>query len=768
MGKKLLIVESPAKAKTINRYLGDDYMIAASVGHVRDLPSMSLGVDVRHDFKPRYINMRGKEKVIKDLKAKAEQADCIYIATDPDREGEAIGWHLEKLLNLDETEPVRITFNEITKNAIQKAVTEPRTIDINLVNAQQARRILDRLVGYELSPVLWQKIRKGLSAGRVQSVATKIIVDREREIKAFVPEEYWLLNAEFAKANSQAFAAEFYGRLQAGKISKVELKNEIQAKGIYEQIKGQQAVVKELKKGERKRSAAPPYTTSTLQQEASWRLGFGSSRTMKIAQQLYEGVEIQGLGQISLISYIRTDSVRISEEALKVARELISKKFGEAALPAKPNYYKNKGASQDAHEAIRPTHFELEPEFVKHSLTNEQYQLYKLIFQKFLASQMCPAVFSTQKLDILVADEFVFKAKGERLLKPGFLAAFNSRSWEENQKEGMQDNLLPELTVGEKLESKKLRLEQKFTSPPKRYTEASLIKLMEEQGIGRPSTYAPTIKTIIERAYVEKVERSLQPTELGIIVTEFLEANFPKIVNVSFTKAMEDDLDLVEAGKKDYPTVLHEFYEPFSKDIKNVKENIAKVELAVSKTGEKCPECKEGDLVYKEGRFGKFIACERFPECKYTHNAYTKTEAICPLCGSPIIAMRSHKRKKIFYVCDKSKQADCAFISWNLPLAEKCEICGAYKEERIFRRQKSIICSNEECPSRVKKTDKTKQTETDNEVEKEPKAKKTTKAKKATKTRKADTVESENTADSAKTSKTKNLKKAAKKSASSK
>lgn len=730
MGKKLLIVESPAKAKTINRYLGNDYMIAASVGHIRDLPSMSLGVDVRHDFKPRYINMRGKEKVINDLKAKAEVADSIYIATDPDREGEAIGWHLEKLLNIDETDKVRVTFNEITEKAVQKAVSEPRCIDVNLVNAQQARRILDRLVGYELSPVLWQKIRKGLSAGRVQSVATKIIVDREREIQAFVPEEYWLLNAEFAKANSQSFPAEFYGELKHDKVSKVELKNETAAKALYEEVKGQQAFVKDLKSGERKRSAAPPYTTSTLQQEASWRLGFSSSRTMKVAQQLYEGVEIQGQGQISLISYIRTDSVRISEEALQIARDLILKKFGAKALPSKPNYYKNKGASQDAHEAIRPTHFDLEPEFVKSSLTNEQYQLYKMIFQKFLASQMCPAVFSTQKLEIIVKDKYVFKAKGERLMQAGFLAAFNSRSLEENQSEGMQDKLLPELAKGEKLESKKLKLEQKFTTPPKRYTEASLIKLMEEQGIGRPSTYAPTIRTIIDRAYVEKIERSLQPTELGTIVTEFLESNFPKIVNVSFTKAMEDDLDLVEAGEKDYPTVLHEFYEPFSEDIKNAKDNIAKVELAVEKTGEKCPECNEGELVYKEGRFGKFIACERFPDCKYTHNAYEKTEAVCPLCTSPVIAMRSHKRKKLFYVCDKSKQADCQFISWNLPLEEKCAICGAYKEVRIFRKQKSIICSNPDCESRAKTSKKAAKPAMENETtEEKPKKKSSTRKK---------------------------------------
>lgn len=731
MGKKLLIVESPAKAKTINRYLGADYMIAASVGHVRDLPSMSLGVDVRHDFKPRYINMRGKEKVISDLKAKAEIADSIYIATDPDREGEAIGWHLEKLLNIDEEAKVRITFNEITEKAVKLAVAEPRTIDVNLVNAQQARRILDRLVGYELSPVLWQKIRKGLSAGRVQSVATKIIVDREKEIKAFVPEEYWLLNAEFAKANSQAFAAEFYGELKNDKVSKIELKNEVEAKAIYEQIKGKAAYVKDLKSGERKRSAAPPYTTSTMQQEASWRLGFSSSRTMKVAQQLYEGVEIQGQGQISLISYIRTDSVRISEEALKMARDLIQQKFGAEALPNKPNYYKNKGASQDAHEAIRPTHFELEPELVRSSLTNEQYLLYKMIFQKFLASQMCPAIFSTQKLDILVNEQFVFKAKGERLLHAGFLAAFNSRSFEENQSEGMQDKLLPELAIGEKLENKKLQLEQKFTSPPKRYTEASLIKLMEEQGIGRPSTYAPTIRIIIDRAYVEKIDRSLQPTELGTIVTEFLEINFPKIVNISFTRAMEDDLDLVEAGEKDYPTVLHEFYQPFSEDIKNAKENIAKVELAVQKTGEKCPECKEGELVYKDGRFGKFIACERFPECKYTHNAYDKTEAKCPLCSSTVIAMRSHKRKKLFYVCDKSKKADCNFISWNLPLQEKCELCGAHKEERIFRKQKSIICSNTECASRAKTVKKAKN-ESVASLDSEEKAKKKTSARKRT------------------------------------
>lgn len=750
MGKKLLIVESPAKAKTINRYLGDEYVIAASVGHIRDLPSMSLGVDIKHDFKPRYINMRGKEKVISDLKSKAEKADCVFIATDPDREGEAIGWHLEKVLKIEEQAPVRVTFNEITQNAVRQAVQKPRTLNVNLVNAQQARRILDRLVGYELSPVLWQKIRKGLSAGRVQSVATKILVDKEREIAAFVPEEYWLITGEFVNGSGNALTAEYYGKSLNGKQVKDKLADESAALAVFNDLQGKKAEVVAIKKGERKRQPSPPYTTSTLQQEASWRLGFSSSRTMKVAQQLYEGVEIKGIGQTSLISYIRTDSVRISEEALSAARNLIASEFGEAALPAKPNYYKNKGASQDAHEAIRPTHFELTPEKVQSGLTNEQFQLYKMIFQKFLASQMLPALYSTEKLDIAVNDTYIFKAKGERLLKEGFLAAFNSRNVEENQTEGVKDNLLPALTEGEELNIRKLKKEQKFTAPPKRYTEASLIKLMEEKGIGRPSTYAPTIRTIMDRGYAEKVERNLQPTELGTVVTSFLESNFAKIVDISFTKEMEDDLDQVEAGKKDYVQVLREFYAPFSRDIENAKENLAKVELAVKKTGEKCPECQKGDLVYKDGRFGQFIACERFPECQYTHNVYTKTAALCPLCSSPVISMKSHKRRKIFYVCDKSLDPNCAFISWNLPLAEKCELCGAYKEERIYRRQKSVICSNENCPSRAKKnkksqpevnetseTDATDATENKKTTTREKKLKTKTKTKTKTKAKTA-------------------------------
>lgn len=703
MGKKLLIVESPAKAKTINRYLGDDYVIAASVGHVRDLPALSLGVDVKHDFKPRYINMRGKEQVIRDLKKKAENADAIYIATDPDREGEAIGWHLQKLLNVDEKAKVRVTFNEITEKAVNQAVKNPRVIDMDLVNAQQARRILDRLVGYELSPVLWQKIRKGLSAGRVQSVASKILVEREKEIAAFVPEEYWLLNALFAKKLSNTFAAEYYGFLsETEKVVKDKLNNATEAQTIYAACIDSQAKVLSLKVGKRERNAGPPYTTSTLQQEASWRLGYSSGRTMKIAQQLYEGVEIKGHGQIALISYIRTDSVRLSQEALAAARQLIVEKYGSQALPDKPNFYKNKGAAQDAHEAIRPTHFDLEPEKIAASLTKEQYQLYKMIWQRFLACQMRKAVFETNKLDILMADKYVFKAKGERLLYPGFLAAYDSRAYEENQTEGVKDSLLPELHEGEVLELKKLAKEQKFTTPPKRYSEASLIKLMEEKGIGRPSTYAPTIATIIDRGYAEKVEKSLQPTKLGILVTDFLTSNFPKIVDLSFTKVMEDNLDLVEAGERDYVEILKEFYAPFISDINNAKENIAKIEMESSKVGEKCPECQTGDLLYKDGRFGQFIACERFPDCKYTRNISTATDALCPLCKSPVIGLKSRKRKKLFYVCDKSKDAACEFISWNIPTQESCPDCGAYMEERIFRRKKSLVCSNSVCPGKKK------------------------------------------------------------------
>lgn len=707
MVKKLLIVESPAKAKTINRYLGEDFVIAASVGHVRDLPALSLGVDVKHDFKPRYINMRGKEQVIRELKKKAEQVDEIYIATDPDREGEAIGWHLQKLLNVDEQAQVRVTFNEITAKAVNEAVKNPRTIDMNLVNAQQARRILDRLVGYELSPVLWQKIKKGLSAGRVQSVASKILVDREKEIAAFIPEEYWLLNAAFNTASASSFSAEYYGYYgQDGKIVKDKLLNETAAKAVYEAVKGKEAEVAELKVGKRERHAGPPYTTSTLQQEASWRLGYSSGRTMKIAQQLYEGVEIKGQGQIALVSYIRTDSVRLSQEALSAARNLIVAKFGEEALPDKPNYYKNKGAAQDAHEAIRPTHFDLPPEKIQASLTKEQFQLYKMIWQRFLASQMRKAVFETNKLDIKVAGKYVFKAKGERLLYPGFLAAFESRAYEENQTEGVKDSLLPKMEVGEKLGISKLALEQKFTTPPKRYTEASLIKLMEEKGIGRPSTYAPTIATIIERGYAEKVEKNLLPTKLGTLVTDFLTANFPKIVDVSFTKDMEDDLDLVEAGEKDYVEILREFYTPFNQDIVHAKENLQKIEMEVSKLGEKCPECTEGELVYKDGRFGQFIACERFPDCQYTRNIHTETQAHCPFCASPVIGLRSKKRKKLFYVCDKSNKPECEFISWNLPTGETCQLCGSYMEERTFRRVKSLICSNAECESRKSKKNK--------------------------------------------------------------
>ncbi|MBQ6016857.1 MAG: type I DNA topoisomerase [Clostridiales bacterium] len=706
MGKKLVIVESPAKSKTIGRYLGSDYVISASLGHIRDLPSGNLGVDVKNNFKPLYITMKGKEKVVRDLKLLAADADEILLATDPDREGEAIAWHLAKVLKIDPDSKCRITFNEITKSAVQEAIKNPRKINMNLANAQQARRILDRLVGYELSPLLWKKIRKGLSAGRVQSVATKIVMDRDAEIDEFKPEEYWLIKALVTPGkNSDKFMLGYYGVSDgAGKVRKDDLKCLEDAQEVLEAVGSGPLVVDSIKKGNKERNPYPPFTTSTLQQEASKRLGFSSKKTMSIAQQLYEGVEIEGQGQTALVSYIRTDSVRISEEAVAAAKALIKERFGDEYCAPFKRQYKNKNSAQDAHEAIRPTHFDLDPRNIKSSLTNDQYKLYQLIWDRFLATQMTAC-----KLDTVTCqascNNRVFRATGETVTFKGFLVLYDDIAEDTKVEDADTKATIPPLEDGMKLELLDLKSLQKFTTPPPHYTEATLIKALEEYGIGRPSTYAPTISTILDRKYIEKNGRLLQITDLGKIVTNMLSENFSEIVDLSFTAEMENKLDEVEEGKEEWEHVLEKFYPEFNTQIKAAQESIDKITFEPEKTGEVCPQCG-GELVYKEGRYGKFVACSNFPECNYTKNIVVYAKGTCPKCGSGLLVHKSKKyRNKSFYTCDKQgADPNCDFISWDLPIDGKvCPECGSFMVLKHFGRKSYPRCSNKDCVTNVKK-----------------------------------------------------------------
>ena len=729
MSKYLVIVESPAKAKTIGRYLGKDYRIAASVGHIRDLPSSTIGVDVRHDFKPTYINMRGKEKVIRELKDLAASAERVYIATDPDREGEAIAWHIAKVLNIDLADNCRISFNEITEKAIKNAILAPRTIDIDLVNAQQARRVLDRLVGYELSPLLWKKVQKGLSAGRVQSVATKLVVDREKEIEAFVPEEYWNINAELTPKDEKfPFKARYHGEKKGSRIEKVKVGSKEETDALLASLKGGEYVVDSIKKGRKLRQPFAPFTTSTLQQEASRRISFTSRKTMSVAQQLYEGVEISGQGQIALVSYIRTDSVRISDEAMAAARRLIGEKYGEKYLPRSPRKYSNKNSAQDAHEAIRPAHFELSPESIRSSLSLDQYKLYKLIWDRFLSSQMASAEVDTVSLDVR-CNHSIFRAQGETIKFQGFLAAYADLAEDASEDEKNAKAKLPELADGQALDLLDIKSEQKFTLPPARYTEATLIKTLEEKGIGRPSTYAPTISTILERQYIDKEGKMIRPTELGKVVTELLADNFAEIVDVSFTADMESKLDEIEIGKKDWVKVLSDFYPSFHELIQKAETAVSKVKMEEKKTGEKCPECG-GDLVIKRGRFGEFEACSNFPTCSFTRNLEVTAKGTCPICGSGLVSHRSRKYKgRVFYTCDKKgTNPECDFISWYLPVdGQKCDACGSYMVWKRFRGRAYPKCSNPECvKNKTKKSSKAEEGENPSASEKKTTRRKST------------------------------------------
>ncbi|HEX2947147.1 MAG TPA: type I DNA topoisomerase [Clostridia bacterium] len=686
MSNNLVIVESPAKANTIGKFLGKDYKIVASVGHVRDLPKSQIGVDVEHNFEPKYITIRGKGDIISKLKKDAKAANRVFLATDPDREGEAISWHLANLLNIEESDKCRVTFNEITKNAVKNAIKAPRKIDMNLVDAQQARRVLDRIVGYKISPLLWRKVRKGLSAGRVQSVATRLICDREDEIDKFEPEEYWTISAKLAKKKAGAsFEAKFYGTVE----EKIELKNEPQVREILKKLDGSKFIVNKVKNSEKKKTPAPPFTTSTLQQEASRKLGFPTKKTMMVAQQLYEGIEVKGHGAVGLVTYIRTDSTRISSEAQQDTKNYIAEKYGQKYLPDEFRVYKNKSASQDAHEAIRPTYIDMDPESVKASLTNDQFKLYRLIWSRFVASQMASAVYDTVAADIM-AGGFLFKANGSKLKFAGFIAVYTEGRDEEGEDGEVS---IPELKEDEQLDLKKLEDKQHFTQPPQRYTEATLVKTLEEKGIGRPSTYAPIITTILARGYVEREKKFLLPTELGRIVNDLMKNNFKDIVDVKFTAQMEKKLDDVEEGSKKWEEVMKEFYDPFAETLKEAEDKIGHVDLPDEVTDIKCEKCGRF-MVIKSGRFGKFLACPGFPECRNARPILEEAGVSCPVCKGKVLIKKTRKGRK-YLGCENNPT--CSFMTWDMPAGENCPNCGNFMVKKYSGKKVVIKCSNESC-----------------------------------------------------------------------
>ena len=686
---KLVIVESPAKAKTIQKYLGTGYDVVASMGHIRDLPKSKLGIDIEHGFQPDYVEIKGKEELVDTLKKKGKKSDEIYLATDPDREGEAISWHLAYLLGMDLNEANRVTFNEITKSGVQSGMASPRQVDMDLVNAQQTRRILDRIVGYKLSPFLWKKVRRGLSAGRVQSVAVRIIVDREEEIRKFKPEEYWSIDAKLlGKSSRKAFAAKLYG-----KDKKISIKTKEEADAILKELEGQPFMVENVKKSVRKKSPAPPFTTSTLQQEASRRLGFQARRTMKAAQELYEGVEVGSMGAVGLITYMRTDSLRISDEAAQQAADFIEQRYGKNYLPPKRRAYKSKNNAQDAHEAIRPTMPEMTPEQVKDSLSADQFKLYKLVWERFIASQMATALLDTVSVDIR-AGEYLFKASGYTVKFDGYTVLYEESKEESAEGEENASGALPPMEKGDALKVTSLEGPQHFTQPPPRFTEASLIKTLEEKGIGRPSTYAPTITTILSRGYVEREAKALKPTALGEVVTQLMKKQFKKIVDLGFTAQMEKNLDEVEEGQTNWVDTLSEFYEDFAATLTQAEKNMdgTRVKVPDEETDEICELCGR-KMVIKIGRFGKFLACPGFPECKNTRKIVQDTGGVCPLCGGRILAKKS-KKGKAFYGCEHNPK--CGFMTWDLPLKDVCPKCGAtlFKKSGKMGR---IYCAKEGC-----------------------------------------------------------------------
>lgn len=679
--KNLVIVESPAKAKTIKKFLGSSYKIEASMGHVRDLPKSQMGIDIENDFEPKYITIRGKGELLSKLRKEAKSADKVYLATDPDREGEAISWHLITALNLDEKDVSRITFNEITKNAVKKSIKEARDIDMDLVNAQQARRVLDRVVGYTISPLLWQKVKKGLSAGRVQSVALRIICDREEEINSFIPEEYWSIEAILKDKSNKKITTRFVGT----KDGKIELKSKDEVDKILSDLENCDFVVDENKKGTRVKNPIAPFTTSTLQQEASKHLNMTTQKTMMVAQQLYEGVDIQGEGTVGLVSYIRTDSVRISDEAYEDAKSFILGNFPSEYLNPERAVYKSKGKTQDAHEAIRPTNASRTPDSIKESLTKEQYKLYKLIWERFIASQMAPAVYETQSIKIF-ADKYVFRASGSVIKFKGFLEVYDKN--DDEKAEGK----IPEVEKGTVLKVNEIVPAQHFTQPPPRFTDASLVKTLEEIGVGRPSTYAPTLTIIQSRNYVVKEAKMLYPTELGEVVNDVMKMYFPDIVDIDFTAHMEDNLDQVELGKQEWKQIIRDFYPDFSKAVADAQEKLSKVEIKDEVTDVICDKCGR-NMVVKYGKYGKFLACPGFPECQNAKPFFEDAGVLCPQCGGKVQIKKTKKGRK-YFGCENNPE--CDFMSWNKPTGEKCPQCGSYMVEKGTKNPK-IVCSNVQC-----------------------------------------------------------------------
>jgi DNA topoisomerase-1 len=682
MAKYLVIVESPAKAKTIRKFLGNNYKIEASMGHIRDLPKSQMGVDIERDFEPKYITIRGKGPILEKIRKTAKEADRVLLATDPDREGEAISWHLAYILDINNDQPCRIEFNEITKDAVKNAVKNPRPINMDLVDAQQARRVLDRLVGYKISPLLWKKVRKGLSAGRVQSVAVRLICDREEEIEKFKPEEYWKLIAHlYTDDKKNSFEAELAAHL--GK--KLTVNNKEQMDQVLKAIKGGKFVVSKVKKGTKTRNPYPPYNTSSLQQDAYNKFGFSAKRTMMAAQQLYEGIDIKGEGSVGLITYMRTDSVRIAQTALEQAREYIANNWGPKFLPSSPRYYKGKKSAQDAHEAIRPTSVARTPERIKASLSGDQYKLYSLIWKRFVACQMANAEYNTMSADI-ECGEYGFKASGSVITFKGFIDVYDNDD-DKNQK------AIPELLEGQTLKVKKLDDKQLFTQPPARYTEASLIKTLEEDGIGRPSTYAPIISTIMQRGYVERENKALKPTYLGKVVNDCLKKYFKDIVDVDFTAEMERRLDQIEEDGREWKGVVREFYNPLHGMIKRAEEEMAKVELEEQKTDEVCELCGR-NMVIKHGKYGQFLACPGFPECKNTKPILKKAGVYCPKCGGEVVVKRTRKGRT-FYGC--GNYPNCDFMTWNKPSNDKCPECGNTLWEKKSKKSVTNVCLNPGC-----------------------------------------------------------------------
>ena len=683
----LVIVESPSKAKTIGKYLGPGYTVKASMGHLRDLPKSTMGVDLERNFEPEYVAVEGKEEIISDLRKAARNAETVYLATDPDREGEAISWHLMELLGLDRANTHRVTFNEITQKVVRESIANPREIDQPLVDAQQARRVLDRIVGYQLSPLLWKKVRRGLSAGRVQSVATRLVVDREEEIRAFVPREYWSLDVTLERLGKPgSFEARYYGESK-----KRELENELQVQQVIDDITGREFTVTSVKRAEKKRSAAPPFTTSTLQQEASRKLNMTPKRTMAIAQQLYEGVDVAGEGTLGLITYMRTDSLRLSDEAMNDAAGFIRSRYGESYYYGKHHVFKTKQGAQDAHEAIRPTHVELDPERIQSSLTREQYRLYKLIWSRFLASQMANAVYDTVAIDSECAGH-IFRSTHQSMKFLGFIAVYEEGRDDEQEAMGSP---LPDLREGEKANCTDIRKEQHFTQPPARYTEATLVKAMEEKGVGRPSTYASIVSTIQDREYVNKVDKRLEPTKLGEVVTALMKERFQDIIDVEFTANMESRLDDVEAGKQEWKALLADFYKDFHQEMVDAEAALEGVRIKVPDevTDEICEVCGR-NMVIKIGRFGKFLACPGWPECTNTKPIVEKMPGRCPKCGSTILKRKS-KRGFAYYGCERGQE--CGFMTWDVPTAGDCEKCGQTLFKKSGRGRMKPFCINEAC-----------------------------------------------------------------------